>query len=257
GPASEVSTPQERGLLIGMVGVKGGVGTTTATFNLGLALHQNSQKEVIVAEYSPGIGTIGVELGYKAADGLDRLLERNEFEITSLEIENHLIQFAAGIRLLLASSKPLARLKTASATHYQQITQFLGGMAKFILLDLGASLSPLFQPIYPKCSVIFLLVEPSLVGLSQFHALREALIHRGVHQSRIHALAYNRVRSDIMLTRSQIQERLGIELFGMVTPAPELAHYALLNNRPMYLLQPESITARQFDEVALKILALA
>ncbi len=253
---TEVITPQERGFLIGIIGTKGGIGTTTLTFNLALALYQNSQKEVIAAEYRPGTGSIGVELGYKVIDGLKRLLDRNEFEITSLDIENSLIQFSAGIRLLLASNDPLERLKSITAAHYQHITQFLGGMAKFILLDLGASLSTPLQPLYAQCNAILLLVEPTLLSITQFQCIRDALLQQNVHQNRIYPVVFNRVRSDMMLTRSQIQEKLGVELFGMITPAPELVYHASLNHRPIYLHQPESATANQFNELARKVLTL-
>ncbi|MFN3309687.1 MAG: hypothetical protein ACK44E_10825, partial [Anaerolineales bacterium] len=196
------------------------------------------------------------ELGYKVFDGLNRLLQRNEFEITSMDVENNLIQFSAGIRLLLTSNDPLARLKTASAAHYQHITQFLVGMAKYIFIDLGPSLSAAFQGIYRQCSAIFLLVEPTSLSITQFQLIRDALIEQGVHQNRIHAIVYNRMRSDIMLTRSQIQEKLGMELLGMISPAPELVYHAALNNRPIYLHQPESPTANQLNEIARRILTL-
>lgn len=257
-PGTVVETPpsQERGFLIGILGTKGGIGTTTLAFNLALALHQNSQNSVIVAEYSPGIGTIGIELGYKVSDGLDRLLQRNEFEISALDVENSLIQFSSGVRLLLNANDPLARLKTPSSAHFQQITQILLGMGKYIFLDCGASLSSFLQPIYPQCNAIFLLLEPNLISIAKFHAIRDALIEQDVHQNRIHAIVYNRVRSDIMLTRSQIQEKLGAEIFGMIAPAPELVYHAALNNRPIYLHQPESATAGQLNEIARKILTL-
>ena len=259
-PGTVVETPfvaQERGFLIGILGTKGGIGTTTLVFNLALALHQNSQKPVIAAEYSPGMGTIGIELGYKVCDGLDRLLQRNEFEITALDVENSLIQFSSGVRLLLNANDPLARLKMPSSAHFQQITQILLGMGKYILLDCGASLSSFLQPIYHQCNAIFLLVEPTLLSIAKFHAIRDALLEQDVHQNRIYPIVYNRVRSDIMLTRSQIQEKLGAEIFGMVAPAPELVYHAALNNRPIYLHQPESATASQLNEIARKILTLA
>jgi pilus assembly protein CpaE len=258
-PGTIVETPpsQERGYLIGVIGTKGGIGTTTLVFNLALALHQNSQKAVIAAECSPGMGTIGIELGYKVSDGLDRLLQRNEFEITALDVENSLIQFSSGVRLLLTSNDPLARLKTPTSAHFQQITQILLGMGKYIFLDCGTSLSPFLQPIYHQCNVIFLLIEPTLLSIAKFHTIRDALLEQDVHQNRIHAIVYNRVRSDIMLTRSQIQEKLGAEIFGMIAPAPELVYHAALNNRPIYLHQPESATASQLNEIARKILTLA
>lgn len=254
---AETPTLQERGFLIGILGTKGGIGTTTLVFNLALALHQNSQNAVIAAEYSPGMGTIGIELGYKFSDGLDRLLQRNEFEITALDVENSLIQFSSGVRLLLSANDPLARLKTPSSAHFQQITQILLGMATYILLDCGASLSSFLQPIYPQCNAIFLLLEPTLLSIAKFHAIRDALLEQDVHQNRIHPVVSNRIRSDIMLTRSQIQEKLGAEIFGMITPAPELVYHAALNNRPIYLHQPESATASQLNEIAKKILTLA
>ena len=69
---------KERGQLVGVISVKGGVGVSTTAINLGIALHEYYKKSVIVADFRPGCGTIGLELGYSMSQGLSRLLSLSQ-----------------------------------------------------------------------------------------------------------------------------------------------------------------------------------
>jgi len=52
------------------------------------------------------------------------------------------------------------------------------------------------------------------------------------------------------MTHTQVQEKLGHNIPLIITPAPELSYQAAQNNRPMILQQPESLTAKQYYDLA-------
>lgn len=254
-PTPTYSQPAERGALIGIIGAKGGVGVTTLTLNLGLAIRKMSSKEIILSDYRPGAGTIGLELGYTKVEALSKILRLNEGEIATFDIERNLINHPPGIKLLLSSHDPIEAQNPGTPSHYLRITQMLCHMSQICLLDLGSSFNALFQAIYPLCELILIVFEPTQIAISQAKQLSTSLINLGISQGRILFIQYNRMRSDVMFTRTQVKEMLESEITAIFTPAPELAHHAALNKHPLFTHQPESVTAQQFSELAKNILS--
>ena len=72
----------------------------------------------------------------------------------------------------------------------------------------------------------------------------------GIGEGRIRVALVNRVRSSVQLNLTQVQEDLGHKIATVFTPAPELAYQASVNNQPMVIQQPGSITTQQFDKLA-------
>ena len=63
----------------------------------------------------------------------------------------------------------------------------------------------------------------------------------------------NKLRSSVQLSVSQVEDQIGRPLTMTITPAPELAFHASNNQKPMVLLQPESMTADQFRQLAKRV----
>jgi len=63
----------------------------------------------------------------------------------------------------------------------------------------------------------------------------------------------NRVRSSLQMNWSQVEEQLGKKIDTIFTPAPELAFQASVSSTPMMVQQAGSITAQQFEKLAVSI----
>jgi len=247
------STVARHGHLIGVLGAKGGLGVSTVVLNLGVALHQRFNEDVIVAEFRPGQGSIGLELGYTRSESLNHLVNVDPGEISANAIESELINHQSGIRLLLSSSQPSdTRLATKSA-HFAALANKLHGMARYIILDLGPSMPEMNVIVLRECDQIVIVVEPIPKTVAQTRALVEGLIHCGIGEGIITFILVNRIHSSIQLSWQQVQEQLGREIAVIITPAPELAYQASLNNLPMIRQQADSLTAKQFLSFAEKI----
>src|SRR5688572_12829489 len=66
---------------IGILGSKGGVGTTTVAINLAAALLGQGEQPVL-AEFRAGAGTMGLMLGQTRSQGIARLVDKRPNEIT-------------------------------------------------------------------------------------------------------------------------------------------------------------------------------
>ena len=244
----------ERGYVIGVIAAKGGLGVSTIALNLGVAIREEYKKDVIVADYRPGQGSIGLELGYQKAEGLNRLLERKPNEITIKEIEDQLVLHSSGVRLLLSSHHPSDSKYASSIAQFEAITRNLPFLAKHVILDLGPSFTPMVEKVIPHCNEIIILVEPVPFSVYQTRLLIDDLTSGGVGEGKITAVLVNRFRSGVQLAWSQVQEQLKHNISVIFTPAPELTYQASVNGVPVFLQQPESLTAQQFQKLAEKVI---
>ena len=60
----------------------------------------------------------------------------------------------------------------------------------------------------------------------------------------------NRMRSDLLLSTSKVQEKIDFPVEVTFTPAPELFSQATRKNTTAILEQPESLTTQQFQRLA-------
>lgn len=254
--AREAAPSKERGYLIGVLSAKGGLGVTTLALNLGIALRERTRQEVIVAEFRPGQGSISLELGYLKPEGLNRLLQRKTSEITARLIEGELVNHPTGVRFLLSSSRPKDAQYAQSIAHFEVIASQLPYLGRYIILDLGPSLSPITEKVANFCDELILVIEPTTQNILQTKSLIQDLVEVGIGEGRLRVVLINRVRSGMQLSWSQVQEQLGHRIDLAITPAPELAYQASTHNVPMILQQPDSLTTDQFFKLAERIVPL-
>ncbi|HZD57202.1 MAG TPA: response regulator [Anaerolineales bacterium] len=249
----ELAPLKERGKMIAVVAAKGGLGVTTLALNLGIALQANQKKDVIVAEFRPGQGSMSLELGYQKPDGFNRLLECEASEVTARMIESELVTYENGIRFLMGSIHSRDATYLDAADNFEAIANRLSSMAEFIILDLGPVLAGAAQKILAQCDEIIIVVDSSLPTIARTKAYIQDLVGTGIDHGRVKAVLVNRIRSDTQITWTDVQEQVGRKISMVFTPAPELTYQASLHNIPVVVQQPDSLTAEQFFKLAEKV----
>jgi pilus assembly protein CpaE len=243
----------EKGYMIGVIAAKGGLGVTTLALNLGISLRETYNKEVIVAEFRPGQGTISLELGYLKPEGLNHLLSKKPSEIGAHEIENEITSHPSGMRLLLASFQPKDAQHVAAVANFEAIARQLAYMARYVIVDLGPSITPITSKVIQLCDEIIVVVEPVPQTIVQTKSLISDLVGSGIGEGRITLVLVNRIRSGVQLSWSQVQDQIEHNVAVIFTPAPELAYQASEHNLPIVLQQPDSLTAQQFNKLAERV----
>lgn len=254
-PAEPARPAVERGYTIGVLAAKGGLGVTTLTLNLALALRAKSRKGVVVGEYRPGMGTMGLELGFVRPDGLRKVLEMNPSELTTREVEQHLLTHSSNVQFLLASYEPQESKYILNPERFESLTRSLAYMGRYTLLDLGTSITPINEKVLPLCNEVIIVVEPAPNTVKQTRELLQSLASMGFGQGRLRIVLINRTRSDVQMSWTQVQEELGQNLAVIITPAPEALYQAALRGTPLMLLQPEGLTAQQIGKLTAAIVS--
>lgn len=244
--------PPLRAKVIGFLGCKGGVGTSTLAVNVSVALARGPAqgKKVALLEFRPGMSTLALQLGLPLRDNLQRLVEQ---PIGSLNAETILAQMErhpTGVMVLGGTPVPLGTVKPIPPLHADAITRHLGAVVDYILIDLGASLEDVNRSLLRLVDYTLLAVEPHRIALLLAQAMLAGLEEIGVGRHRIGVVLYHNTAAAVSLDRETVQEFLQQEIKAIVSPAAELAFQAAEQGRPMLLLQPGSVPAMQFRQLA-------
>lgn len=245
---------RERGRLVGVIGAKGGIGVTTVTLNTALAVQMRHKKSVLAADFRPGCGSLGLELGYFDAQGLNRLLEVPANQITPEAIEATLVTHSSQVRLLLSSPYPYDARYSNAVENFVAIAEELPYLADYSLVDLGVGLTPVNEKVVGFFDLLIFILEPVASTLAQTRTMREYLVGRGISEDNMLHVLVNRIRTGMQLPLSQVQDQYGRGIPIVFAPTPDLAYEASKNHTPIVLMQAESVPTQQFYNLADKII---
>jgi pilus assembly protein CpaE len=243
------TSPAERARMVAFLGAKGGVGTTTLALNVGVAL-QSRGLDVIVAEVNPGRGSIGLSLGNHEPVGLGNLLSREMKDIHLRSVEAELVGDRTGLRLLLASPMPRETDLEHSVAQVEAVLTNLASLCNVVVLDLGDGLRPYVKPVLKTADRVIIVTEPLFPSTVLAKELVEDLEASGIGRHKIHLALVTRERTSLQQPWRQVASELGLELAGILSPAPEQAHQAAQGGRPLIVVHPESLVSDQIHKLA-------
>jgi pilus assembly protein CpaE len=247
----EVARIGEKGHVVGILAAKAGLGASTLALNLAISLYTRLQKDICLAEFRPGEGNIGLDLGYNRPEGLVRLLEKKPKEITFADVQNALVMHSSsGVRILMSSYQPTDVQYVTASENFEAITSHLIHMGAFTLLDLGPGLSPTTEKVLPHCDELLVLLEPIPGTIIRTRSLLDELSGKGFGEGRVNVVLYTRNRLELQLSLTQVQDALKGNIAMVFTPAPELTFQAAKSNTPLVVLHPDNLTAQQFGKLA-------
>jgi DNA-binding response OmpR family regulator len=249
----------DTGMIIGFMGVKGGVGTTTLAANVAAALGQ--KEPTIVADIRPGEGSLGLSLGLGRSFGMTTLLAKPAAEINPRVIEGELASHTSGFKLLLSSSRPKDAQMTINPDTAAVILKNLRSMARNVVLDLGVGLTKSTVRLVKDIDQLGIVVEPQRVALNMARDLLKELDAMGIGRGRTNVVLLNRSQSSLQIPWQEAEQILSHEILAIISPAPEVAFQAAEAGFPILLFQPTSIIATQMnklsDEIGARVRALA
>ena len=132
------------------------------------------------------------------------------------------------------------------------IIQAASQLSTLVILDIGSPFIPGFDKICSLCKNILVITEPQQSTIKRTRILYDELRSVGAGMGRIiNLILYNRVRSEVQLTSTQVSELLGgTPITMMIPPAPELAYQVSLNNLPLINIQTDSLVSQQIGQLA-------
>jgi len=245
-PAAETPKAEQRAFTVGVLTARGGLGVSTVAANLGCSLSMLARADTIVAELRPGQGTLGADLGQTDLDALTQLLQANQSEITRQKVRDSLFTLREGISFLFASMQPRDAALMGNSAQIEILLNRLVYLASYLILDLGSGLPLWTQKLVKACQALVLVVEPQEASVQHARALIADLTALGCEAQSILPVTVHRVRSELQLNWTQVQEQLGYPVAAAIMPAPELLYQAARMKTTAVLYQADSLAIQQF-----------
>lgn len=241
---------EHNGYVVGVLASRGGLGVSSVAANLGASLFTRTQSDVILAEMTPGQGTLGMDLGVTGQRALNDLLQGTPAEITREKIASCLAPHNSGLKLMLASENPKDVTLISQVQNYEVLLSRLASLARFIILDLGVGLPYFVQRLLPMCNERIVVIEGAPNTIAHSKLLIDEIVNLGVDRKGMTVVLNNRIRSETQMPWTQAQDKLGHTITSTLTPAPELFLQASRMQTPAVVCQPTNITSQQFLKIA-------
>ena len=254
--AGEITTAshEHHGYVIGILSARGGLGVSSLASNIAAGLFSRAQSDVILAELTPGQGTLGMDLGAPNQKGLTELLQGSVVEVTREKVQSFLVPHNSGLKLFLASENPRDVTLISQVQNYQAIVSRLSTLARFVVLDLGTGLPTFVQKLLAMCAERIVVVEGTPSAIQHTKFLIDEIAGLDIDRKTISVVLNNRQRSEAQMAWTKVQEKLGHSISTTLTPAPELFLQATRMQTPAVMCQPTNMTAQQFLKIADAIL---
>lgn len=256
-PAVPPPPLEEQAYMIGVLAARGGLGVTAVAANLAAALQKKTGKDVILAEFRPGQGTLYYDLSLEKTNGLTELLNSPTADITRQAVAEKLVTHPSGVNILAASSQPKDAAVLGNIQQFEVILNRLQYMTRFVVVDLGCALTPVIQKMVTTFNELIVVVEPFESSLMQSRALLDDLVSLGVEKARLYVAVNYRLRSETQLSVPLVQDRIKYPIDVTFTPAPELLQQAVRKQTMASIVSLEGITTQQYNSLATKIEARA
>lgn len=241
-----------RGRVIGFIGAKGGVGTTTMALNVAFALAQKEQ-EVVVAEFRSHFGTFAVQLGQKPLETLEGLLSEESQPIDERSLRAHLLPDAAGLQVLYGPNDSDAWLPIAPE-QAEQIVDGLAQIAGTIIIDFANDFSPATKAALRQCDQVLLVTRPEEDSLIAGRKVLDLIKNWGIRRGEVDAIVVNHVALAMGLNIDGAQEELGCQILGVIPPAADACALVHRRGRPLLVTQPNNPAVDRIMKLAERIL---
>ncbi|MBT7074361.1 MAG: hypothetical protein HN922_05585 [Anaerolineae bacterium] len=246
----EAILEDKKNFTVGVISARGGIGVSSVALNLGSFLSTNMGEDTIVVELIQGMGTMGRDLGLENFGAITELFDQTPKKLSEEDVEKALFEHETGVRLLPASENPRDAILNDDLLQSKSIFLHLNALSSFLVVDFGSGLPSLSQSLLKQCDQILIVIDAFSNSIAQSKILVENLIELDIEKEKILIILNNRIRSELLLGRSQVEKKIGAPIVTAFTPAPELYSQATRKKTTAIIEDPKSLTTQQFQKLA-------
>jgi pilus assembly protein CpaE len=247
--------PRQTGQIVTFFSPKGGVGRTTIATNLAVALHQLTQKPVVLVDGSLPFGDIAVILNMspKAKTIADLI---GSFENTDSDVlESVLVSHSTGIKVLLAPPTPESA-ELITGANMKHILELLRERYAYIVVDTWPSFQEQVITMLDVADVILTLMTLEITSLKNVRVFMEIAEKLGYGSDKVQLVA-NRNDSSGGIKASDVEASLGRKIPHTIVSDGRTLVLAVNRGVPFVISHRESQVAKDIFTLAQRITAEA
>ncbi len=240
--------------IVAVVGVRGGVGTTTTAINIASVLAGTGTATTLV-DFDVKKGHIGLYLNQKSPGALNTFASMTEGEITA-QLQAHLKPFTHNLKLLLSHLNVDARHPIISGAQAVAILMALSEFSKTTVVDLGNTFTDITRSTLELADQVVVCLRPERIALVAARQLLSQLQKILFTHTNIHVVLMDFSGGNSMLPKTAVENFLGHSVDATIPILPREMSQTTNKAKPIVSLSAQSeasMAYRQFAHLLKKV----
>jgi pilus assembly protein CpaE len=234
----------EGGRVVSVIGVRGGVGTSTAATNLAICLQRAGHRDTTaLVDLDMHGGNLGLFLDMHASQGLKHLAN----DISRLDetiVRSSLVKHSSGLHFLASGYDGFDEVQpTAGST--MRVLGLLRSMHRHVVVDCGHVLEPAVKEAMDASDLVLVVTTLSLPSIRRTKRLLEVLGAAQYPAGKI-AVVVNRYTNDQRELLRETEDMLGIRMAGQIPNDYGTANEAIDHGKPLTVMAPKTALAQWY-----------
>lgn len=212
--------PCSYGQTIGVIGAKGGVGTTTLAVNTAVAFSSRGSSTILL-ELRPFYGTCAKLLGHAAPPNLSELLSLEPAHINAREVRKRLVHSHADLSALFGPQKEDG-VREIGPDHAEAVIDGLSHMAERIVIDLPCHFTEATRAAIKRCDCVVIVADRNDPDWISAGSVLRQLSSLELGRGQMGLVIVNHSVLSRQTNPSEIRMQLQCDVLGVVPPAEEI-----------------------------------
>lgn len=246
-PPSQVEEETLDNLMV-VLGVRGGVGTTTVAINLAASLADNAgQTHLVDLDLVQGHIALYLQqkIQHESLNDLSRLT--NTLELAR-NWQKYTLPEGIGLNLLLSRPNVVGEWPVLTSNQIEVLIDSLADSTQFVVADIGRGFQLATIPILRRAGHIVVCVKPERVSLLAAKRLLKSLPAYMGKDAKVHVLMTT-TGLESSLPQPAVEEFIQHELLATIPISYKEMAFAANHNAPLVRLRPASKAAEIFREI--------
>lgn len=243
----ELADPVAQGTIITVFGAKGGIGKTTISSNLAVALTTEAHQSVALVDMDTRFGDVAITMDIPVERSIADLA-RNLENVDRNTLRDYLVKHDSGVHILPAPTRP-ADWRNLTAGHIRDVVDVLAQTHDFVVLDTPGTFNEIVAAAIEVGTMILLVTTLDMASIKDTVLALEMLHERfGNDEERI-KVVLNRAGMDTGVREKDVERTLDCELWWRIPNDNEVVKAAQLG-RPIVLSRPQSKVSMEITDIA-------
>lgn len=243
----ELAEPVAQGTIITVFGAKGGIGKTTISSNLAVALASEAHQTVALVDMDTRFGDVAITMDIPVERSIADLA-RNLDNVDRNTLRDYLVQHESGVRILPAPTRP-SDWRNLTAQHIRDVVDVLAQTHDFVILDTPGTFNEIVAAAIEVGTMILLITTLDMASIKDTVLALEMLHERfGNDEERI-KVVLNRAGMDTGVREKDVERTLDSELWWRIPQDNEVVRAAQLG-RPIVMSRPNSKVSIEIRDMA-------